>query len=170
MQKKSDTRVIVVKDGVPKELHHLEESTLRTLENAYMAEPVVGISEELFQQMTELLANKVAEYRRLLDEDADCEGMFARSIAFAKAMEISSMETPVLFDCILCIDRMLQEREKFTSRDINLKAVKAWTQKSNYALYKEFYKWARNLFKCNEVTPVGIVKFLKYFGEVAAVV
>lgn len=167
---RNDTRVIVVKDGVPKELHNLEEGTLLVLENAYMAEPVVGISQELFQQMTELLATKVAKYRQLLDEDDDCEGMFARSIAFAKAMEISSQETPVLFDCILWIDRMLQEREEFTSRDINLKAVKCWTRQSKNALYKEFNTWARDLFKFNDVTSVGIVKFLKYFGEVAAVV
>ena len=168
---RNDTRVIVVKGGVPKELHNLEERTLRMLENAYFAEPVVGISPELFQQMTEVLAKKVAEYSRMLDEDEDCEdNMFARSIAFAKAMEISSEETPAMFDCILWIDRMLQEHDDFTSRDINLRAVKRWTRKSQKTLYNEFYQWARDLFAFNNVTAVGIVKFLKYFGEVAAVV
>ena len=167
---RKDTRVVVVKNGVPKELHNLELNTLRILENAYFAEPVVGISPELFEQMTDLLAKRVADYRQYMDENSDCDNMFVRSIAFANAMEISYDETPLLFDCILWVDRMQQEREDFTSRDINLRELKKWTRRSTKELYKEFSNWARDLFSFNGVKAVGIVKFLKYFGEVAAIV
>lgn len=173
MQEDGRITVVVVKNGVAKEVN-VPKDIARMLEEAYENAKVVGISQSTYKAMAEMLAGKILLYKQILQE-ADDKEMFAKAIAFCRAFDIYSNESPMLIDIMLWVDRSVEEfGEKFTSRQVNSRNImsylrgKAINGKATYGeLNKDFKLWARSLFSSCDL-KVGFVKFAKFYYSVVA--
>jgi len=163
--------VVVVVDGVAKELH-LPNDVCRVLLEAYEREKVVGISQPTYEAMACMLANKVFQYEKLLQE-ADDQDMFRKAVAFCKAFEINSIDSPLLVELMLWVDREVAEHgERFSSKSINAKNIMGYINRhqgmnpySYYNISKDFKEWARQLF-ASVGLKISTVRFCKFYYSV----
>lgn len=160
--------VIVIKDGEPKELSNLSKKVLIELEKAYEKTPLVGLSHETYSQLTEFFSNKLGEYEAELMELEQAEATFAKTVAFARAFDISYDESPAMVDMMLRIERMLTEQKTFTSKDICMKHLNALTNLEWREANKDFRKWARKLFEDTGL-KIGIIRMMKFYYGVISV-
>lgn len=158
--------VIVIKDGEPKELSNLSNEVLIELEKAYEQTPIVGLSHETYSQLTEIFINKLAEYEIELVELEDAT--FAKTVAFARAFNISYDENPAMVDMMLRIERMLTEQKGFCSKDICMKKIRTLTNLEWREANKDFRKWARKLFEDTGL-KIGIIRMMKFYYGVISV-
>lgn len=165
-----DTTVIVIRDGVAKELKNLPESMEQALEEAYDKEPIRGLSRESYMAMNDMLMARILEYQRLTKAD---EEETVNAVAFANAMDIYSNESPLLIDLLAVIDRLVQDYpESFSSKNINMKNMINMLEALNKQPYKyskvnrDFKEWAKELFKFSNL-KIGVVRFCKYYYSIS---
>lgn len=174
MMQKDNTIVVVIRNGIAKELH-LPIDIVKILEEAYEKERVVGISQDTYNAMAEMMSYKLMTYHRILSETEEHE-MFDKAIAFAQAFDIYSDESPLLFEIMCWINREVEGNQTFSSRDINCKTInrllKSHRDEDTSITYrsamKDFKSWARCLFSSCDL-HVGFVKFAKFYYSVVAV-
>ena len=159
----NETRVVIIKNGVAKELHNLPGEIMAQLEKAYDAEPIRGMSRETFEALGWFFWKKLEAYEEKL-ESGDCKAfdMFEKSMAFADAFDISYQESPAFFDMMMLIERSISERECFDSKSINMRNIKSMINKDWFAANKDFRNWARRLFEETGL-KIGIIRMSKFF-------
>lgn len=163
-------KVIVIKDGEPRELHNLPQEILTRLDEAYEKAPIKGLSHKTYMALADFFESKLAEYDEELKNlgDGDTDELFAKSVAFAKAFNISYNESPFFFDLMLMIERSAKEQKSFGSQSICMKNLKMligrdW-QEANY----DFRKWSRKLFEDSGLR-IGVIRMTKfYYGVITA--
>lgn len=165
--KKGNTTVIVIRDGVAKELNGLSESMEQALKEAYDKEPIRGLSRESYRAMNDMLMARILEYQRLVKANEEI-----KSIAFANAMDIYSNESPLLIDLLAAIDSLAQNNSEFSSKNINMKNMINMLEALNKQPYKysevnrDFKEWAKELFKFSSL-KIGVVRFCKYYYSIS---
>lgn len=165
-------QVVVIKNGIAKEVK-VSDRLAKELEEAYDRSKVVGISYDTYVAMAEMLALRVADYRQAKGELAEDVEMFRETVAFSRAFEIYSNESPMMLNMMFWIERQAG-RKDFSSKDISAKtlryAIERAGQEYSYRLAaKDFKAWARELFHCQDL-HVGFMKFLKFYYSVITVV
>ena len=171
--KQSGIRIIVVKNGIPKEVKDLPMDIVRKLEEAYDREKVIGVSKETFLEMANILEWRLKLYYQKLDElESDLAGdrMYLKSIAFCQAFGIYSDE--LLQDALMWVDRShSQKKEKFSSKNISCRELTEVVRTRSYMANpyiqasREFKAWARGIFE-RAGLRVGFVKFCKFYYAV----
>lgn len=154
-------RVLVVKNGVAKELHSLPAEVILQLENAYDKAPIRGLSHDTYMALVDFFSLKLVAYKREVENSTGQE-MFSKTVAFAKAFDISYEESPGLFDMMLMIERCVDEQPTFNSKSINMKNLKSMINMDWPEANKDFRKWARKLFEDTGL-KIGIVRMSKFF-------
>jgi hypothetical protein len=120
--------------------------------------------------MTKLLAKQLEQYQEFLIDSKEDLDFFNNAVAFAKACNIYSNESPLLFDLLCWVDRVVADK-KATTKSINCRNAIAYLNYRHPGTYKysdvarEFRKLKKALFGDN--MRVGFVKFMKlYFSAV----
>lgn len=169
MKQKNETVVVVIRNGIAKEVH-LPDDIVRVLEEAYDREPVVGISRDSYRAMAGMLGNRVLYYQSILSDKENIE-MFSKTTAFAEAFGIDGTYTKLLFDLMCWIERCSANMSYFSSGSINMNTLLGFLNgRSNkyysyYKINKDFKNWAQPLFGYHQI-QMGIVKFCKFFYSV----
>lgn len=158
-------KVVVIKEGEARELYNLPTEILTRLDEAYEKAPVKGLSHETYVTLAEFFAGRLAAYERELMNGTDRNEMFKKSVAFAKAFDISSEESPALFDLMLHIERRVGESgSAFDVREVCIKNLKEILNMSWSQANRDFRKWARKLFESTGL-KIGVIRMAKfYFG------
>lgn len=168
MSDTKETRVIVIKNGLAKELTNLPEEMIRELEEAYENEPIHGLSRETYLALADFFSYKLKiykeEWERMRPDEYD---VATKSVAFANAFDISSEESPYLFDMMLAIERRMAEGKGFSSRDISMRNMKNLIGTDWFRANKDFRNWARRLFEETGLR-IGIIRMSKFFYGVAS--
>lgn len=168
MKDARNIKVIVLKDGEARELRNLPEETLLKLEEAYEKAPIRGLSHKTYMALADFFENRLAEYEAELN-NADDDDMFSRTIAFAKAFDISYNESPALFDMMLMIERNVREHQNFDSREICIKNLKSMIGMDWRDANHDFRMWARKLFEDTGL-KIGVIRMTKFFyGVITAI-
>lgn len=165
--KKERKRLFMEVNGIVKEIdmEKLSDNVVFALEEAYDRSKIVGISRSLYIYMAEFLAEETTEYSLAV---SGVSGDTVKSKIFANKFEINSKETPCLLESLFWIETNALINPSFTSRDINMKNVRAYLAltmngKCSYAkMAKEFKDWSKNPFKYSDMM-IGFIRFLKYF-------
>lgn len=161
--KDARTRVLVIKDGIVKELDNLPEDIMRELEKEYEKTPIQGLSYDTYMALVEFFSKKLVAYQKeLLDIHPGDLDMFAKTVAFARAFEISYDESPALFDMMIAVERGINERPDFTSKSISMKTLESIADLNWDSANKDFHQWARKLFEKTGM-KIGIIRMLKFF-------
>jgi hypothetical protein len=168
--KKDEISVIVIKNGEARQLYDLPSELKTKLLEYYDREPVVGISKDCYIRMEELLERQLIRYRNSLTETEDDDEIFAHAVAFAQTFGIYSNESPLLFELLCWIDRVLSEAEDINSRRINCKAALEYLNRQRKTtiysyrdVAKEFRYLKRVIFGNTSEIKVGFIKFLKFY-------
>lgn len=161
MKDAAKIRVLVVKNGVAKELYNLPAEVILQLEKSYDKAPIRGLSHDTYMALVDFFSLKLMAYKREFESSTSHE-MFDKTVSFAKAFDISYEESPGLFDMMLMIERCVNEQANFSSKSINMKNLKAMINKDWKEANKDFKRWARKLFESTGL-KIGIVRMSKFF-------
>lgn len=164
MKDASTTRVVVIKNGVAKELHNLPETIVAELEEAYDKAPIRGLSRDTYSALVEFFGKKLVAYKQeLANTQADEElEMFKRTVAFARAFEIYDEESPKFLDMLLTVERSVENLPDFDSKVISMKNLKNLIGVDWKDANKDFRAWARKLFEESGL-KIGIVRMSKFY-------
>jgi hypothetical protein len=164
-----DISVIVIKDGEARQIYNLPMKLKDQLIEYYNREPVVGISKKCYVSMEQSMERRLLKYRRLLIASKGTPELFDKAVAFAKAFEIYYEDSPLLFELMCWIDRMMAEKAVVTSRSINCRSSLAYLNRGKGEAYtykdvaKEFSKVKKAIFGDDSEIKVGFIKFLKFY-------
>ncbi|MBR1539811.1 MAG: hypothetical protein IJ629_01280 [Clostridia bacterium] len=161
--KDATTRVLVIKNGVAKELRDLPETIMVELERAYDEAPIRGLSRDTYAVLVEFFSRKLVAYEEeLASMDPEEMEMFSKTVAFAKAFDICYEESPALFDMMLMVERGIREQPDFGSHSISMRNLKSMINMEWAPANKDFRKWSRKLFEETGL-KIGIVRMSKFF-------
>jgi hypothetical protein len=168
-----DFAVIVIKDGEARQIHDLPLELRNQLERYYDEEPVVGISRKYYLAMEKLLENQLVKYKDSLKRKEYSDEMFEKAMKFAQTFEVYSDESPLLFELLCWVDRVLDESNTVTSRRINSRAALQYLNRRNsdVSYYyrdvaREFNRLKKSIFGDTYDIKVGFVKFIKFYFAV----
>lgn len=165
--KTGTSRVIVIKDGEPFEIDNISAEIMMQLEAAYDKAPIRGLSQKTYLALADFFEKKLVAYEKELSKNED--DMYSKSIAFANAFDISSEESPALFDMMLMIERNVREHQNFDSREICIKNLKSMIGKDWRDANHDFRMWARKLFEDTGLR-IGVIRMTKfYYGVITAI-
>lgn len=170
-----DFAVIVIKDGEARQIHDLPLGLRNQLERYYDEEPVVGISRKCYLAMEKLLEKQLVKYKASLNQKEYSDEMFEKAMKFAQTFEVYSDESPLLFELLCWVDRVLNESNSATSRRINSRAALQYLNRRNsdvpYSyrdVAREFNRLKKSIFGDTDTydIKVGFVKFIKFYFAV----